>query len=200
MAPPFVAIGVLLVADRLFLVMGVLASLAEGLGIAMMIPLLQGNTAHGTDGRRFCAGSTVGRGVSGGIPEPGHRRADSGGSPDQGRAGLRLYQFSRLDQGKHVCTRYAPGCSGDSWPRRKRIWTRSKAAPCCIPWAAVPNRPQSVLTTLWLLLNVCTILVFSALLMAIAWQLTLAVVATLLVLSRLVRLATQQVGQLARAA
>jgi subfamily B ATP-binding cassette protein MsbA len=57
---------------------------------------------------------------------------------------------------------------------------------------------QSIQACLWLLLNITTILVYSALLVAIAWQLTLALLITLLVLSLLVRLATQKLGGLSQ--
>lgn len=182
----------------LFLAMGVLASLAEGVGTAMMIPLLQGETVMAQ---------------AGGVLRWINRLAGTFPAERRTAAIIGLILATVLLKAilAYAYTNLAVWIKGRTLHQmRTRMFRRLLAAPQSYLdtqqggvllhtlGGGAEQTAQSVLTTLWLLLNICTITVFSALLMAIAWQLTLAVVATLLVLSRLVSLATRQVSALSQ--
>lgn len=181
----------------LFLVLGVLASLVEGLGIGMMIPLLQGKAPlsemagpvlHRIDALVGAFPAERRNSVIAGIMlaaillKSGLAYAYTCLVAWIGNSVLYQTQIRLFSQILAVSQEYLDGQQGGALLRTLTVGGQDAA--------------RAVNTLLWLLLNICTLLVFSALLMVFAWQMTLAVVAILLLLSRLVRLATREVGRI----
>jgi len=179
----------------LFLLLGILATLAEALGATLMIPLLQGRTPLTTSGDIFrlinllvdifpvedrsiaIAGLILTAVFSKAILSYGYTILASW---------VKNTVFKRLQTGLFERLLYASPEYLDAQQAGHLLHTFTVSA---------EQTSLAVQIAMWLCLNICTILIFSILLMAIAWQLTLALVLTLLVLAYLVRLATHRVGR-----
>ncbi|MGZ8217161.1 ABC transporter ATP-binding protein [Methylomagnum sp.] len=172
-----------------FVVLGVMASLLEGLGIGLMIPLLQGGGAPAG-----AANSPLLRGINDLV----------GLFPAESRAGAITGLILAAIMLKIVLAYAFTGLA--AWIRSRVVYdTRTRmyrqilavsqeyldARPAGILQQTLVNgaldAAYSVSSLLWIILNASTVLVFALLLMAIAWKLTLGVVVTLLVLSKFVR-------------
>jgi len=183
----------------LFVLMGVLASLVEGMGIAVMIPLLQGDTPMTHVSGQILRWIEA---LGGAIPVE-HRTA--------ALCVLMLAAVLLKAVLAYAYTNLATWIRGRTLHQmRTRMFrqflavsqeyldTQQGGAFLNTVSGGAEQVAQATITLLWFLLNLCNIAVSVALLMAIAWQLTLAVAAALLVLSLLVRLATGRVGRLSQ--
>lgn len=171
-----------------FVVIGVLASLLEGLGIGLMIPLLQGSGAP--------------TGANG--PVLGWLDRLTGLLPTDSRTGSITALILAAILLKIVLAYAFTGLA--AWIKSRvqhDVRTRAYRQILALSQEYLDAQQGGVLlhtltsapleaalgvyALLWLVLNLCSLLVFSLLLMAVAWKLTLTVVATLLVLSKFVR-------------
>ena len=183
-----------------FVVLGVLASLLEGLGIGLMIPLLQGtsDSSLATNGGFFqWIDDLVGL------------------FPLEQRI-MVITGFILVAILLKIILAYAFTALA-AWIRssvhhkmRSEIFRRILA----MPMEYLDTEPEgklyrtligtthdvafSVYALLWLILSLCTMLVFSLFLIAIAWKFTLVVMAVLLILAKLVQIATGGVKLIGR--
>ncbi|BBL77329.1 ABC transporter ATP-binding protein [Methylomagnum ishizawai] len=174
-----------------FVVLGLLASLLEGLGIGLMIPLLQGYAVPAGNG--------------GGPLLDGLERLAAAFPAESRSATLMGLVFAAILV-KIVLAYLFTGLA--AWIRsrvvydlRIRMYRQILALSQAYLDAAPTGTLLQTLTTnaaetaysatclLWLALNISAVLVFALLLAAIAWKTTLAVLAVLLLLSKLVRAA-----------
>jgi subfamily B ATP-binding cassette protein MsbA len=188
-------------AIALFCLLGTLAALAEGIGTSMLIPLLQGDFLQ--EGAAVHQGSAALRWlgqVADAMPQ------DHRGAAIAGIILLSILAKATLAYGYNCLAAWVKIQTARS--ARTRMFRRLLAtSPAYLDsregekflhtlTSSPEQMGQSVLALLWTMLSVITILVFSAMLMAVAWQLTLGVVATLLLLSRLVRTTTRRIDRL----
>lgn len=181
----------------LFALLGIVASLVEALGIGMMIPLLQGQTLMARMSSPALAWIDT---VTGLFPAE-HRSA----AITAAILGAMLVK---------ALLAYGCNCLA-AWIRssiqrdiqirvfrqilavsQEYLETQHGGTLLRTLTAGPPDIAASTGALLWLILNVCALLVFATILMVIAWQLTLAVVVTLLVFSKLVRWVTRGVARL----
>lgn len=179
-----------------FIALGVLASLVEGLGIGLMIPLLQGNLTLPD------ANNPLLRSLDWLVSRfPAEAKL-------QAITGLILAAILLKVTLAYVYTSLVGWIKCNVFHElRIRLFRQVLAVSqeyldaqpgsglSHILMEGARDTSQAIVSLLWLLLNICTLLVFSVLLVAIAWQLTLAALVTMLVLIKLVRLATIRVGQ-----
>ncbi len=181
----------------LFVVLGLVATLIEGLGIGLMIPLL-----HGSVPTSGSAGWLL------------HWLNPLVNSFDEGSRNVAILGMILAAMTLKGITSYAYTALLYWISNRVQFNTRNKMYSLILDVSqdyleskeqggllrALSVGPkeasQSVATLLWLILNICTVLVFSLLLMALSWQLVLIVATALLLLSALVRVSTRRVRQL----
>lgn len=179
-----------------FLLLGLAAALLEGVGIGLLIPLLQAQTAETAS-----------------TPLLEWLDAVTARLPADNRTlaltalilaiiackALLAYGFTVLVQwiglrvrlrSREAMFRQLMGLSL-AWLERQPGGTLLHTLT-----AGPRDAAQAVQALLWLLLNVCTIVVFAVLLTSVAWPLTLAALGVLLAVALLVRLATRRVQQL----
>ena len=181
----------------LFVLLGLFATMVEGLGIGLMIPLLHGKVpTNGSHGRLLhWLDLLIGR--------------FDGHSQNLVILGLILAAMTLKGITSFAYTALLYWISNRvQFNTRNRIYGKildvsqdhleSKEQGRLLRALSEGPRDasQSVATLLWLTLNISTVLVFSVLLMVISWKLVLFIAVALLLLSLLVRVTTRRVTQL----
>ncbi|MGR8980717.1 MAG: ABC transporter ATP-binding protein [Gammaproteobacteria bacterium] len=170
-----------------FVVLGVIASLLEGLSIGLMVPLLQGtNAAPGADGPWLSRIEILAETI------PAESRTETLAVLILAAILLKIiiaYIFTGL--AAWVRSRVLHDIRTQMYRQivavsQEYLDTQPAGALLHTLTGGALDVAFTVISLLWLLLNISTILIYSLLLMAVAWKLTLAVVSTLLILSKLV--------------
>lgn len=180
----------------LFLILGVSASVLEGLGIGLLIPLLQPGMSAIAGGSPFlrCLDEFANR-----LPLESRRadltliimlaiflKATLAFSFNSLVGRIKSDNIFRL---RNLSFRQILDVS------QEYLDTQQSGSLLHILTGAIAEMNEALVTLLWLLLSLCTMLVFSILLMAISWQLTLATVATVAVVGLSIRWCTRQIGR-----